>query len=506
MTDGSASESADEWMELDGVAQAELVRRREVTPRELVEAAIERLERLNPELGAVVHPTFERARAEAKAGPVDGVFAGIPFLLKDASGEQAGELHTLGMAALRRIDARASEDSAMAIFARRAGLISIGRTNTPELALLPTTEPDAFGPSRNPWNPAFSSGGSSGGAAAAVAAGIVAIAHASDGGGSIRGPASKCGLVGLKPTRGRTSFGPARGEHWSGLSTNLVLTRSVRDTAAALDAFARPFAGDPYSAPAHEGSWSAGAQREPGRLRIGFMRDAPRDIAVHPDVVRAVDSMAATLESLGHDIEPMGPGLLEDLEPTRTYVRIVAANVARGLERAASLVGRALDAEDVEPLTWALAERGRSLSATEHLADLEFIHRFGREVAWLQESQRFDLLLTPTQALPPARLGEIRSTSEAPFRAFALAAPYGLFTLPFNLTGQPAISLPAGFTTGQDSSHPARLPIGAQLVAPLGREDLLLQLARQVEQERRWLDDRPPITAAAVAAAHAGVA
>jgi len=488
----------DEWLELDGVAQAERVRRGEVTPAELVEAAIERLERLNPELGAVVHPTFERARAEAKSGAVEGVFAGIPFLLKDASGEQAGELYTQGMAALRTLGARAVEDSAMAIFARRAGLISLGRTNTPEMALLPTTEPEAFGPARNPWNLEYSSGGSSGGAAAAVAAGIVAIAHGSDGGGSIRGPAAKCGLVGLKPTRGRTSFGPARGEHWSSLSTNLVLTRTVRDTAAALDAFALPFAGDPYSASGPTGvlaeSWAERARREPGALRIGYVARAPREIPVHPDVVAALDSMAATLADLGHEVEPVQPALLEDLEPTLTYVRIVAANVARGLDRAAALVGRPLVAGDVEPLTWALAERGRGLSAAEHLADLEFIHRFGREMAWYQEAQRFDLLLTATQALPPARLGEICSTPEQPFRAFALAAPYGVFTLPFNLTGQPAISIPAGFTTGRDAAWPAGLPIGAQLVAPLGREDRLLQLAGQVEQQQRWADARPPVS------------
>ncbi|MHA7836548.1 MAG: amidase [bacterium] len=487
-------EIRDETLDLDGVAQAALVRRGEVTPRELVETAIGRLERLNPKLGAVIHPTFERARAEAKAGPVDGVFAGIPFLLKDASGEQEGELYTQGMSALRQIGARAREDSAMAIFARRAGLISIGRTNTPEMALLPTTEPDAFGPSRNPWNPAYSSGGSSGGAAAAVAAGIVAIAHGSDGGGSIRGPAAKCGLVGLKPTRGRTSFGPARGEHWSSLSTNLVLTRTVRDTAAALDAFALPFAGDPYSAPPAPGLWVEAARREPGRLRIGFMARAPRETPVHPDVARGLESMVETLESLGHEVEPIHPELLEDLEPTLTYVRIIAANIARGLDRTAGLVGRPLAAEDVEPLTWALAERGRALSAAEHLADLEFIHRFGREMAWLQEAQRLDLLLTPTQALPPARLGEISSTADEPFRAFARAAPYGVFTLPFNLSGQPAISLPAGFTTGEDEGWPAGLPVGAQLVAPRGREDLLLQLAHQLEQDRRWGDPKPPVS------------
>jgi amidase len=487
--------SHNEWAELDGMAQAELVRRGEVTARELVEAAIERIEALNPRLGAVIHRTYERARSEADEGRVEGPLAGIPFLLKDSGGEQAGEPHLTGMSALKRVSAKASEDSAIALHARRAGLISLGRTNTPELGLLPTTEPEAFGPTRNPWNPDFSAGGSSGGAGAAVAAGLVPIAHASDGGGSIRGPATKCGLVGLKPTRGRTSLGPARGENWSGLITHLVLTRSVRDTAASLDALARPFAGDPYAAPASEGRFMDAMQRDPGPLRIGFVAQAPRDIGLHPDVAQATNSVASSLESLGHEIEPTQPELLEDLEPTMAYVRIVAASVARALERAAAIVGRKLEAEDVEPLSWVLAERGRALSATEHLADIEFIHRLGREMAWLMEREGFDLLLTPTQARPPARIGEITSTREEPFRAFARAGPYGVFTLPFNLTGQPAISIPAGFTTGDDEAWPAGLPIGAQLVAPVGREDRLLQVARQLEQERRWSEKRPAIFA-----------
>ncbi len=487
--------SRDEWSQLDGVALAERVRSGEVSPRELVDAAIERIERLNPKLGAVVHPTFERAREEADAGPVDGPFAGVPFLLKDAGGEQAGELCTTGMAALKRVGARASEDSAIATFARRGGLISLGRTNTPELALLPTTEPEAFDCARNPWNLEYSSGGSSGGAASAVAAGLVPIAHASDGGGSIRGPASKCGLVGLKPTRGRTSLGPVRGEHWSGLSTHLVVTRSVRDAAAALDVLARPFPGDPYHAPAGVGRFRDALEGDAGRLRIGFVREAPREMEVHPDTRRRVDEMARTLEELGHEIEIARAPLLEDLEPTLTYVRIVAANVARTLERAGEQVGRTLEAEDVEPLTWALAERGREISATRHLADVEFTHRFGREMARFQEELGFDLLLTPTQARPPARLGEITSTPEEPLRAFVRAGPYGAFTLPFNLTGQPAISIPAGLTTGEDEAFPAGLPIGAQLVAPSGREDLLLRVARQVEVARGFDLQHPPLFA-----------
>lgn len=478
---------------LDGVAQADLVRKGEVTPRELVDAAIARIERLNPELGAVVHPTFDRARAQADLGPVDGPFAGVPFLLKDAGGEQAGEFCMMGMAALKKAGARAKEDSAISIFAQEGGLISLGRTNTPELALLPTTEPEAFGPSRNPWNLDHSSGGSSGGSASAVAAGLVPIAHASDGGGSIRGPASKCGLVGLKPTRGRTSLGPGRGEHWSSLSTHLVLSRTVRDSATALDVLSRPFPGDPYHALPKQGRYADAILEAPGPLRIGYVADAPRDIEIQSDVRRSIDEMAKTVEALGHKVEIVSPPLLDDIEATLAYVRIVAANVARTLDQVGNRLGQPLGPEDVEPLTWALAERGRVVPVVQHLADIEFIHRFGRDLAAYRDKERFDLLLTATQSLPPAKIGELSSTPEEPLRAFVRAGPYGAFTLPFNLSGEPAISVPAGFTMGGDPAFPAGLPIGAQFAAAHGREDLLLQLAAQLEQDGNWAAQHPPI-------------
>lgn len=485
----------DEIARFDGVAQADLVRRGEVTPRELVDVAIERVQELNPDLGAVIHPTFDRARAEADAGPVDGPFAGIPFLLKDAGGEQAGEYSMLGMAALKKIGARAKDDSAIATFAREVGLISLGRTNTPELALLPTTEPQAFGPARNPWNLEHSSGGSSGGSSAAVAAGLVPIAHASDGGGSIRGPAAKCGLVGLKPTRGRTSHGPARGEHWSSLSVHHVVTRTVRDSATALDCLSRAYPGDPYTAAPASGRYADCIAMPPPPLRIGFAAEAPRDLENHPDVARVLGEMARTLESLGHEVILTAPELLNDMEATFTYVRIVAANVARALDRVGEQTGSPLGPEDVELLSWALAESGREIPAVQHLADIEFIHRYGREMAKFQAENGFDMLLTPTQCLPPAKLGTITSTPEEPLRAFVRSGPYGVFTLPFNLSGQPGISIPAGFTSGEDSNFPEGLPIGAQLVAPIGREDLLLQVAAQLEEERNWVEQRPPIFA-----------
>jgi amidase len=459
-----------------------------VKPLELVEAAIARIEKLDPALGAVIHPAFERARARASAPDLpDGPFRGVPLLMKDIGGQEAGAPHHAGMAFLKRAGWTEQEDS---YFTRRlveAGFVSLGRTNTPELALLPTTEPDAYGPTRNPWNPQRSAGGSSGGAAAAVASGMVPVAHASDGGGSIRGPASACGLVGLKPTRGRNSFGPGLGERWSGFSCEFVVTRSVRDSAAVLDVTAGRMPGDPYAAapPARPFAREVGA--DPGRLRVGFLRGAPRGLEVDPECRAAAEKAARLLESLGHEVEESHPDALDDPQSVAHYVRVVTANTARALDAWGAKVGRPVGSGDVEPLTWALAEQGRGLSAPDLLETLEFVHRFGRRVAAWWE-QGFDLLLTPTYSILPAEIGFIRSPPEEPLRAFLLSAPYGACTLPFNMTGQPALSLPLHWSEGG-------LPVGVQLVADTGREDLLFRVAAQVEAAAPWSGRRPAICA-----------
>jgi amidase len=470
---------ADDALDLDATAQAERVARGELSAAELVEAAIRRFEARNPELGAFVHPALERAleRARDPALP-QGPFRGVPFAMKDIGGHEAGLPYHAGMAFLKRAGWIEREDAYLTRRFRAAGLVSLGRTSTPELALLPTTEPEAYGPTRNPWDRGRSAGGSSGGAAAAVAGGIVAAAHASDGGGSIRGPASMCGLVGLKPTRGRCSFGPSLGERWSGFSNEFVLTRSVRDAAALLDAAAGPMPGDPYFAPQPAQPFAA-ESRDRRPLRVGFRADAPRGIEVDPEVAAAVRDSALLLESLGHRVEEAHPEALDDAGHVGLYVNVVAANVARALEAWSARIGSRIGAEDVEPLTWAIAERGRAFSAAEHLAHLEGVHAFGRQLARWWESG-FDLLLTPTQAAPPPRLGWITSTREEPLRAFLRAAPYGVYTLPFNLSGQPAISLPAARTRAEG------LPIGIQLVARFGAEALLLRVARELEAARPW--------------------
>lgn len=477
----------DPFAGLDATAQADLVRRREVAPHELVDAAIARVERLDPELHAVIHPMFERARTRARGAVPAGPLAGVPTLMKDIGGGEAGAPCHAGMRALKDAGWTEPADSYLTQKIVAAGLISLGRTNTPELALLPTTEPDAFGATHNPWNLRHSAGGSSGGAAAAVAAGIVPVAHASDGGGSIRGPASMCGLVGLKPSRGRCSFGPALGERWSGFSCEFFVTRTVRDTALLLDLVAGAMPGDPYTAPPPAAPWTDALCAPARGLRIGLMRSAPRQTALHDETRAAVDRTAAALASLGHVVEETHPEALDDPEAVNAYVTVVATAVTRALEVAGDKVGRTLGAADVEPLTWALAEHGRGVPASALLATIEWVHAFGRRLAaWWQGG--FDLLLTATQAAPPPELGYLTSTPEDPFRAFLRAAPYGVCTLPFNMSGQPAISLPVHVTAGG-------LPIGVQLVAPYAREDLLVAAAAQLEQALPWAARRPPLHA-----------
>jgi amidase len=314
-----------ELAELDATDQAALVRKGEVSPLELVEGAIERIERLNPELNAVIHEHFERARDQARRPLPDGPFRGVPFLLKDLAGGNAnGDPHHWGTRFLRDADFRSPTTSYLVEKFWRAGLVVVGRTNVPELGAWTTTEPEAYGPSHNPWNPAHSTGGSSGGAAAAVASGMVPMAHASDGGGSIRNPASQCGVVGLKPSRGRISLGPDVGEMWEGMTFEFAVTRSVRDTAALLDAVHGPMPGDPYTAPPPERAYVDEVGADPGTLRLGLLHGL-EGVEVKPDCVAAVDSVARTLEDLGHRIELAQSSRARRRGPSRRSARRWAA-------------------------------------------------------------------------------------------------------------------------------------------------------------------------------------
>jgi amidase len=472
---------------LDATAQAELVRRGDVSPTELVESAIQRIEKLNPKLNAVIHPTFDKARAVARK-PVDGPFRGVPFLVKDLMCGMEGDPLHMGTRFLRDLGLCMPHDSYLGAKFRAAGFIVLGRTNTPELGTLPTTEPDAYGPTRNPWDLNRSPGGSSGGSAAAVAAGLVPAAHGNDGGGSIRIPASACGLVGLKTSRGRTSFGPDFGEGVGGLAAEGVMTHTVRDTAAILDLIAGGMPGDPYTAPPPVRPYREEVGAAPGRLRIGLLTRAPGGLSVvHPDCVAAAENAGRTLESLGHVVEVAHPAALDEPEGTELLIAMFATHMAHGADVLSMFVGRDLGPADFDPLNWALIEMGRSRSASQYLGSVDAIHAYTRRLtSWWSDG--FDLLLTPTLGEPPVPIGWLAPVADDPYRSLMRAGSFAAFTPPFNLSGQPGISLP--LHVGTDG-----LPIGVQLVAAYGREDLLIRIAAQLEQARPWVDRRPPVHA-----------
>ena len=463
----------------------------QVAPAELVEDAIARVEALNPELNAVIHELFEEAREAARGKIPDGPFRGVPFMLKDLGATLAGQPLHLGMQALKDVGFRAPVDSVLGQRFRAAGLVTIAKTNTPELGILPTTEPRAYGPTRNPWDTARTTGGSSGGSAAAVASGMVAIAHANDGGGSIRIPAANCGLFGLKPTRQRISEGPLVGDVMSGLTAELAVTRSVRDAARLLDAVAGPAPGDPYIAPPPRRAYAAELERDPGPLRIGFLEQPPvPGLSSDPECVTAVREARDLLISLGHRVEdssPVDSGLGETLGLEETFLTRWAAGQAASLDQLSLLLGRELGPADVEPLTWALAEIGRERSSGRYLRDVGLHQMVSRAVAaWFETG--FDLLLTPTLAEPPVPLGTFDDSGADPMRAYRRAIPSGAFTALFNATGQPAASLPLHWS-------PEGLPIGVQLVAGFGREDLLINAAAQLERARPWIARTPAVFA-----------
>jgi amidase len=461
--------------ELDASALAELVRRGEVKPIELVDAAIARIEALDPHLNAVIHRQFERARDDAGGSSVDGPLGGVPFLVKDLGCEEAGEPHHQGMRALRDAGWRASADSDLARTFRRAGLIPLGRTNVPELALMGTTEPDAYGPTHNPWDLGRSPGGSSGGSAAAVAAGLVPAAHANDIAGSIRIPAAQCGLVGLKPSRGRVVAGRAT-DPAVGMNTEGVLTRTLRDTAILLDAITDRSAGGPWPAPPLPAALASELGRGLGSLRAGLCVKAFNGADVDDGCRLAAVDAAELLAELGHVVDEDAPAALFEPELTAVSRALLAANAAAELDAWAGRLGRTLGEDDVEPLTWRMVQDGRAVTGAQVLALLDRQHELARHaVDWWEDH---DILLTPSTAEPAPPLGAYKQ-GYTPGRA-------GAFTRVFNATGQPALSLPLGWPADG-------LPRGVQLVAGHGREDLLIRLGAQLEQAAAWAHRRPPI-------------
>jgi amidase len=471
---------------LDATAQAALVRSGEASPAELVQAAIDRARAVGDRLNAIIHPRYDAALAEASGDLPDGPFRGVPFVLKDLDGTAAGEPFHGGTRFLKEAGYVAPADSELTARFRRAGLVSLGRTNTPELGLVTTTEPEAYGPCRNPWDLERSTGGSSGGSAACVAAGIVPMGHAGDGGGSIRIPASECGLVGLKPTRGRITVGPEAGEAWAGLVARLAVTRSVRDTAALLDAVAGPGVGDPYWAPPPSRPYVDELTAAPTRLRIGWTnRSFDGSIELDPQVAAATEATANLLEQLGHEVVEAAPSALGG-DTLQYFLPAYSSWVARELDELSELTGAPLREDGFEAGTWAIAEAGWATTASQYLAAIEGLHRITREaVAWW-EVDGFDLLLTPTIPELPPTLGQFGSTKEEPLNGLFRSAIPAHFTAPFNVSGQPAISVPLHQST-------EGLPIGMQFVAAPAHEDVLIRLAAQLEAALPWADRRPVV-------------
>jgi amidase len=473
----------DELTSYDGIGLATLVRQKQVKAIELIDASIERMERYNPTLNAVVTPMYEEARTSASGKLMEGPFSGVPFLLKDLGAPCVGVRMTMGSALMR--DFVPDHDNELVARLKRAGLIILGKTNTPELGILPTTEPRLFGPCRNPWNIHRTSGGSSGGAAAAVAARFVPMAHGNDGGGSIRIPASCCGLFGLKPTRARNPLGPDFGDIFSGLVADHALTLSVRDSAALLDATSGPADGDPYWAPPPARPFLQEVGADPGRLRIAFTTKTPTGMKVHDDCIHAVKDAAALCADLGHELVEASPEINGEMV-THAFMVIWSAGCAWTIDGMGLVTGKRPTPEQLEPLTWALYEMGRQQSASSYLLSLTFLQRVARGIA--QFFKKYDLLLTPTLAEPPVPLGTFDSPPENPLQGLRRAEAFVPFTPICNATGQPAMSVPL-YWNGDG------LPVGVHFIGRFGDEATLFRLAGQLESARPWIGRCPKISA-----------
>ena len=468
----------------DATAQADLVRRKEVSPTELVVGAIERIERLNPTLNAVIHPLFEQALATAKA-PVPGPFSGVPFLVKDLAAEcQGAPLADGSRFAAGRYISRA--DSELVKRYKATGLVILGQSNTSEFGLLPTTEPECFGPTRNPWDTSRGPGGSSGGSAAAVASGMVPAGHASDGGGSIRIPASCCGLVGLKPTRGRISLAPGIGDIAGGIIHEHVVTRSVRDSAAILDLTCGPMPGDPYLPPRPERPFLEEVGRDPAPLRIGLGTLPLTGAPAHPDCVAAAHSVALLCEELGHDIAEASP-VVESHQLFKSFGLVMTGFLGWIIAAWERRTGRAPTEEDFEPATWRMYQHSLAQSGGDYLLAWQDLHKSCRDFAGFFTDH--DIWLTPTLAQPPVPLGYFDYTHETRKQYIDHLGDFTGFTLIANATGQPAISLPLHWTQNNAGN---RLPLGVQLTGRYGDEATLIRLAAQLERARPWSHHRPP--------------
>ena len=468
---------------MDATDQAALVADGSVTALELVDAAIERIEALDGPLNSVVVRWWEHARQLARDGEIgDGPFRGVPYLIKDLAAHYKGQKMTNGNVALKAAGYVCDFDSNVVARYRDAGMIAVGRTNSPEMGSVPVTEPIAHGPCRNPWNTDYSPGGSSGGAASAVAAGMVPIAHASDGGGSIRIPAAHCGLVGLKTSQGRISQGPDRTESY--LAVDFAVSRTVRDSATLLDQLAVPGVGDSIIAPPPLRPYASEVGADPGRLRIGILDTHPNGNPIHSDCFDAVTKVAGQLEALGHTVEHGFPAALADETFASRFMALWYVSRRANVDAYAELLGRPLAEDEIEPLNRLMANKGDSFTGMEYAGALAAVAKFRRQtLQWWADG--WDLLLSPSMAQRPFAIGEVTGAGADLVQTVGDAMAAVPFTPPFNTTGQPAINLPMHWSADG-------LPIGIQLAADYGREDVLIQVASQLEAAHPWAHLTPP--------------
>jgi len=491
-----------EYDTYDALGLAELVRTKQISPAELCEEAIARIERINPHLNAVILRMYDKAMQTAAKPLPEGPFRGVPFLIKDLLSAYAGVPLSMGCKAYKNYVP--GHDSELMRRYKATGLIILGKTNTPEFGLMGITEPQLHGPTRNPWNLERTPGGSSGGSAAAVASGMVPFASGGDGGGSIRIPSAYCGLFGLKPTRFRTPSGPDYGQIWQGAAVEHVITRSVRDSAAMLDAIQGPDSGASYVVPPPERPYAEELRRDPGRLKIAFTRRSPLGPEMHPECIRAVEDAARLLESLGHTLEEAEPDI-DGAALAKSYFTMYMGEIAADITAIGKFLGRKARPSDVEGTTWALNLLGHAYNAGEFVAAIRLWNTFARRMGTFLNT--YDLYLTPTTAYPPVAIGELKPKAAEQLlmtvantlrlgklmRASGIAdkiAVESLVKTPFtqlaNVTGLPAMSVPLYWT-------PDKLPLGVQFVARLCDEAALFRLAGQLEQARPWFNKRPSL-------------
>ncbi|OEU63480.1 MAG: hypothetical protein BBJ57_04715 [Desulfobacterales bacterium PC51MH44] len=487
---------SDDLFKYDGVALGDLIRRGELAAPELLEMVITRIEKINPKINAVIYKLYDQARVDAKnlishkpvnRGNMD-VFKGVPFLLKDLFAESKGTPFSEGSKAIDGYISRTDTELVKRI--KNAGMIVTGKTNAAEFGLLPASETIFHGSTRNPWDSELTSGGSSGGSAAAVAAGIVPMAHGNDGGGSIRIPASCCGLFGLKPTRGRNPIGPLFGDIGGGILHEHAITRTVRDSAALLDITSGPDIGDPYCAPEKIEPFVSDVGGNVGTLKIGFVNKVPDGwdeiTDIHPDCQDAVKDAALLCESLGHKIEEIDADVLGFPEVPQKFGIVFACFLGHAIAYWERELGRKIQQDELEPITWKMYQDSLNITGANYLVVVEELQRFSRKIARWYHDNQYDMLLTPTMRIPPTKLGDFELTEEDPTKWIRMALSFVVFTRTQNITGQPAMSVPLYWNGGN-------IPIGVQFAGRFGDEATLFRLAAQLEQARPWAKKIPPI-------------